>query len=58
MSKEKIINVLKGKEDGLKGQEIADAAGIDKKEADKIIKELKETGDIFSPKRCSYALKK
>ena len=58
MSKEKIIDVLKGKEDGLKGQEIADAAGIDKKESDKIIKELKEAGVLYSPKRCFYALKK
>ena len=58
MSKEKILKVLDGNEEGLKGQEIADAAGIDKKEADKIIKELKEEGVLYSPKRCFYALKK
>lgn len=58
MSKEKVIEVLTGKEEGLKGQEIADLAGIDKKNADKIVKELKEEGVIYSPKRCFYALKK
>jgi predicted transcriptional regulator len=58
MSIEKVKKVLEGKDEGLKGQEIADLAGIDKKEVDKIIKELKDKEEIYSPKRCFYALKK
>ena len=41
----------------LKAGEIAELAGIDKKDVDKAIKSLKAEEKIFSPKRCFYATK-
>ena len=38
----------------LKGGEIAAIAGIDKKEVDKAIKNLKKEEKIVSPKSCYY----
>lgn len=38
----------------LKGGEIAAIAGIDKKEVDKAIKNLKKEEKIISPKACYY----
>ncbi len=34
--------------------EIADKAGLDKKDVDNVIKKLKSEEKIFSPKRCFY----
>jgi len=42
----------------VKAGEIADAAGIDKKEVDKAIKKLKTEDKISSPKVCYYEIKK
>ena len=39
----------------VKGGEIAEATGIDKKEIDKAIKKLVSEGKINSPVRCFYA---
>lgn len=39
----------------VKGGEIAEATGIDKKEIDKAIKKLVTEGKINSPIRCFYA---
>ena len=41
----------------LKGGEIATIAGIDKKEVDKAIKNLKKEEKIISPKACYYQAK-
>lgn len=37
--------------------DIAKTIGIDSKEVSKIIKKLKEKGEVVSPKRCYYAPK-
>lgn len=55
MMKEKILALLKDKNEPMKAGEIAEALGVDKKEVDKAIKELKASEDITSPKRCYYA---
>lgn len=52
---DKVLETLKNAQEPLKAGEIAEAAGIDKKEADKAIKALKKEGKIASPKRCYYA---
>ena len=54
--KEQVVDLLK-KSEAMKGVEIAEALGVDKKEVDKAIKELKTEGSIISPKRCFYSLK-
>ncbi|AFL94664.1 hypothetical protein CL1_0455 [Thermococcus cleftensis] len=52
---ELVFKVLKEAGKPLKSKEIAELAGIDKKEVDKAIKVLKKEGKIISPKRCYYA---
>ena len=37
---------------------IAELSGLDRKEVDKAMKELKEEGAIISPVRCKWALAK
>ena len=41
----------------LKAGEVADLSKIDKKDVDKIIKEMIKDGELVSPKRCYYELK-
>lgn len=55
---EVIVKTLKESGKPMKSAEIADAAGIDKKEVDKAIKKLKTEEKIFSPKVCYYDIKK
>ncbi len=48
-----ILKILK--ENGaMRPGEIAEKAGLDKKDVDKVIKSLKSDEKIFSPKRCFY----
>jgi Mn-dependent DtxR family transcriptional regulator len=54
----KIIKVMNEAGKPLKSGEIAELAGVDKKEVDKAIKKLKVEEKIFSPKRCYYEVKK
>ncbi|MGL5379379.1 HTH domain-containing protein [Clostridium sp.] len=54
--KEKVLEVLRNSGEPLKGGEIAEKAGVDKKDVDKAIKSLKTEGSICSPKRCFYAI--
>lgn len=54
MSKEKVLDVMKKAGKALKAGEIAEAAGLDKKEVDKAMKALKAEGAIVSPKVCYW----
>jgi len=51
-----VLDTLKNAGEPLKAGDIAEKAGIDKKEVDKAIKELKNDNKITSPKRCFYAI--
>jgi Mn-dependent DtxR family transcriptional regulator len=53
---EAVLKTLQESQEPLKAGDIAEIAGIDKKEVDKAIKALKKEGKIASPKRCFYAL--
>jgi len=55
--KDKVLETLKTSDVPLKGGEIAELSGIDKKEVDKAIKQLKTDNLIESPKRCFYSAK-
>lgn len=57
-SKEAIVKAMELSGKPMKGGEIADASGVDKKEVDKIIKKLVAEGKVDSPVRCFYALVK
>lgn len=53
---ETVLKTLGEAKGPLKAGEIAELAGIDKKEVDKALKALKKEGKIDSPKRCYYGL--
>ncbi|WGS64728.1 HTH domain-containing protein [Marinitoga aeolica] len=55
---ELVVKVLSESKEPLKAGEIAEKAGIDKKEVDKAIKKLKKEEKIESPKRCYYTIKR
>jgi DNA-binding IscR family transcriptional regulator len=54
MSAEKVFDTLKSAGKPMKAAEIADAAGLEKKEVDKAMKQLKTEGRIESPKVCYW----
>ncbi len=54
MSTEKVLDALQSAGKPMKAGEIAEAAGIDKKEVDKAMKVLKAEDKIVSPKRCFW----
>lgn len=51
---ETVLHIMKNAGKPLKAGEIAELSGIDKKEIEKVMKELQKTGDIVSPKRCYW----
>ena len=55
--KEKVLDVFKNSEKPLRPGDITKETGIESKEVSKFIKELREEGKVYSPKRCYYALK-
>lgn len=52
-----ILKVLKESSQPLKSGEVAEKTGVDKKEVDKVIKNLIKEEKIISPKRCYYSPK-
>jgi predicted transcriptional regulator len=56
--KEIVLKTLVESPKPLKGGEISDLTGIDKKEVDKVLKVLKTENLIESPIRCFYAARK
>ena len=57
-AKDKVLQTLKKVGTPMKSGEVAEAAGIDKKEVEKAIKQLVAEGLMHSPKRCYYDVKK
>ncbi len=53
-NKEKVLQVLKEAGEPLNAGKIAEISGIDRKEVDKAMKQLKEEGAIVSPVRCKW----
>lgn len=53
-----VFKTLEEAENPMRPGEIAEKAGIDKKDVDKAIKQLKKEEKIYSPKRCFYDVKK
>ena len=52
-----VLETMKKAGKPMRPGDIAKITGIDSKEVSKIIKELKEEGKVFSPKRCFYSPK-
>lgn len=55
--KEKVLETLKNSDEPLKSAQIAEIAGIDKKDVDAALKKLKADDAVISPKRCFYSVK-
>ena len=49
-----ILDAMKKAGKPLKAGEIANLAGMDKKDVDKVMKDLQKNGEIVSPKRCYW----
>lgn len=56
-NEEIIVNALKQKKQAMSAGQIAELTGIDRKNVDKAMKVLKDTGAIVSPRRCSWTVK-
>ena len=55
---EKIIEAFKKAGKAMRPGEIAEAAGLEKKDVEKAIKQMKAADTIYSPKRCFYDIKR
>ncbi|MBQ0160373.1 MAG: GntR family transcriptional regulator [Bacteroidales bacterium] len=53
--KEKVLDTMRQAGEPLNAGKIAELSGLDRKEVDKAMKQLKEEGAIVSPKRCYWA---
>ena len=49
-----VLSVMKSAAEPLNAGKIAELSGLDRKEVDKAMKELKESGAIISPVRCKW----
>ena len=54
-AKEKVLATMKQAGEPLNAGKIAELSGLDRKEVDKAMKELKAAGAIVSPVRCKWA---
>lgn len=55
-NKEKVIKAFVDSEEPLNAKKVSELSGVEKKEVDKIMKELKKDETIISPKRCYWTL--
>ena len=53
-NKQVVLDTINSAGKPLKGGEIAELSGLDKKEVDKAMNELKKEEKIISPKRCFW----
>lgn len=53
-NKAKVLETMKAAGEPLNAGKIAELSGLDRKEVDKAMKELKEEGAIVSPVRCKW----
>lgn len=54
-TKDKVLATMKEAGEPLNAGKIAELSGLDRKDVDKAMKELKEAGAIVSPVRCKWA---
>ena len=57
-TKEKVLQVMREAGEPVNAGKIAELSGIDRKEVDKAMTELKKEGAIVSPKRCYWTAAK
>ena len=52
--KQQVLEVFQQSAEALNAGKVAEISGIDRKEVDKAMKQLKEEGAIVSPVRCKW----
>lgn len=57
-TEEKVLDALKNAGAPIGAGKIVELTGLDRKEVDKAMKSLKESGSIVSPQRCLWEAKK
>ncbi len=57
-AQEKILKAFETAGKPLRPGEVAELAGLEKKEVEKEIKKMKNAGSLYSPVRCFYDIKK
>ena len=55
---QKVLEALKKSAEPMSAGELAEKTGIDRKEVDKAMKALKDSGKITSPRRCYWTVGK
>ncbi|NLU41333.1 MAG: MarR family transcriptional regulator [Firmicutes bacterium] len=53
-----ILKFFEGAKEPVNAGAVAEATGVDRKEVDKVMAQLKKEGKIVSPKRCYWEIKK
>lgn len=56
--KDEVLKAFEIAGEAVRPGEIVERTGVDKKDVDKAIKQLKDEGKIYSPKRCFYEIVK
>lgn len=51
---EKVLTTMKEAGEPLNAGKVAELSGLDRKDVDKAMKQMKESGMIVSPKRCYW----
>ena len=52
--KQQVLDAMKAAGEPLNAGKIVDATGLDRKEVDKAMNDLKKSGEIVSPRRCFW----
>lgn len=53
-----VLNYFSAQTEPVNAGKVADATGVERKEVDAIMKKMKDTGVITSPKRCYWEISK
>jgi hypothetical protein len=53
-----VLNFFQNAEKPVRAGDVVKGTGLDKKDVDKVMKELKKEGKIVSPKACYWEIKK
>lgn len=53
-AQEKVLEVIKAAGEPLNAGKVTELSGLDRKDVDKAMKSLKDSGAIVSPKRCYW----
>lgn len=53
----KVLEVIKNAGEPINAGKVVELSGLDRKEVDKAMKQLKDNGSIVSPRRCYWSVK-